>query len=553
MPSIVTVNVSVTEAPTPNTLLGTGAMISQGATNTSPGTKTLLTQPSSLTPILGGSKTLATLTQATGLATATATLAHGFTVGDTLEITIAGATPVAYNGTFLCTVTTTTAFTYAVPSGTASSATGSPAYTVEDVAELSAMVNTFFSQGGNTAVYVLELGAGSASDGVAALGAWITANPPGIPQGNGFYGFYSYLVPRTWDANSDFLTLLASYESTTALTYFWVTTTLATYSAYTAQMKCVKAMIEAPTYGVWPANALTAISYTGGLATATTTAAHGIAVGQWFQISGCTPAGYNGWWQAVTGTTGSTLVYAIATNPGAESALGTLVQSQYSSAGVPATEFSRAAGWHVTLSYAPSSSNRVTPYNYSFVYGVTPFPTQGNNALLTTLLAANIEVVGTGAEGGLSNTIAYGGNFLDGNTVNWWYAIDWLNINSHLNLANFVINGSNNPQAPLYLNQDGINSGQAVVASTISSGITFGMIFGSLAQVELSGPAFAAASSAGTYAGQAVVNAVPFATYYAASPSDYKIGLYGGYSISFTPQRGFDNIVLNINATQFVG
>jgi hypothetical protein len=318
-------------------------------------------------------------------------------------------------------------------------------------------------------------------------------------------------------------------------------------------MKCVKALVEAPTYAAWAANALSAVSYSSGLVTATTTTAHGVAVGQWFQIAGCTPSGYNGWRQAVTGTTGSTLVYAVSADPGAESVLGTLVQSQYASAGVPATEFSRAAGWHVTLSYAPSSSNRVTPYNYSFIFGVTPFPTDGNSALLATLAADNIEVVGTGAEGGLSGTITYGGNFLDGNTLNWWWGIDWANINCNLNLANLVINGSNNPANPLYLNQDGVNAGQANVAATLASGITFGIIFGTVAQTELSGPDFNRASQSGTYAGQAVVNAVPFATYYAASPSDYKIGKYGGYAASFTPQRGFDNIVLNLGATQFVG
>jgi hypothetical protein len=195
----------------------------------------------------------------------------------------------------------------------------------------------------------------------------------------------------------------------------------------------------------------------------------------------------------------------------------------------------------------------VTPYNYSFIYGVTPFPVQGNDSLLTTLLNANIEVVGTGAEGGLSNTIAYGGNFLDGNAVNWWWGIDWLNINANLDLSNFVINGSNNPQNPLYLDQDGINSGQGVVASTITSGITFGIIYGTLAQTELSGPAFAINSGNGVYDGQAVVNAVPAATYFAASPSDYKTGQYAGYAVSFTPLRGFDNITINLQATQFVG
>jgi hypothetical protein len=289
-----------------------------------------------------------------------------------------------------------------------------------------------------------------------------------------------------------------------------------------------------------------------GTVTATTTTAHTVLPGQWFQIVGCLPAGYNGYWLALPGTTGSTLIYSVSAALGSETLLGTLVMSQYASAGVSPTEFSRAAGWFVSLSFAPSSSSRGAIYNYSPLSGVTPFPTLGNNSLLTTLAAANIEVVGTGAEGGISGAIAWGGNFSDGNTFSWWYGIDWANINCNLNVANAVINGSN-PQNPLILNQDGINTLQGVVASTMQSGITFGLIFGTLTQTELAGPAFQANVAAGLYNGLCAVNAVPFSNFYAASPSDYKIGLYTGFSVNFTPTRGFDNITINLNATQFVG
>lgn len=216
--NIVQVNVSQQVAPTPSTLQGTGAFISQGGTNTSPGTMTLLTQLSDLTPHLTGAKSISTMTWSTGTVTVTAASPHGFTVGDTLYLTIAGVTPSGYNGTFLCTVTTTTAFTYALATNPGS-ATVQGTYTPEDVAELLSMATTFFAQGSATSVYVLELGPGNANDGVTALTNWITANP-GV--------FYSYLVPREWDANANFLSFLANYESTTAKTYFFVTTTLST-------------------------------------------------------------------------------------------------------------------------------------------------------------------------------------------------------------------------------------------------------------------------------------------------------------------------------------
>lgn len=76
------------------------------------------------------------------------------------------------------------------------------------------------------------------------------------------------------------------------------------------------------------ANVLTASSWAatnGGQATFTTTSAHGVAVGTHFSIAGETPAGYNGDYIAIAGTAGSTLVGALAVNPGASTVQGTLV------------------------------------------------------------------------------------------------------------------------------------------------------------------------------------------------------------------------------------
>lgn len=83
-----------------------------------------------------------------------------------------------------------------------------------------------------------------------------------------------------------------------------------------------------PYVAAYPANVITAATWastSGGQVTYTTTTAHGVAVGDYFTISGMTPAGYNGDFIAITGTTGSTLVAALAVNPGTETVLGTLV------------------------------------------------------------------------------------------------------------------------------------------------------------------------------------------------------------------------------------
>lgn len=70
---------------------------------------------------LGSLVTLTSLTHSTVTATATKT-AHGFTTGQ--YATILGATPAAYNGTFIITVTGANTFTYVMASDPAANATG---------------------------------------------------------------------------------------------------------------------------------------------------------------------------------------------------------------------------------------------------------------------------------------------------------------------------------------------------------------------------------------------------------------------------------------------
>lgn len=647
MPTIVNVNVSVQAAPTPSTLQKTGAFISQGATILAPNTYGLLTQYSDLTALLKGAAGISTLAWSSGTVTVTAAAPHGFAVGDTLEITITGAVPAGYNGTFLATVTSSTQFTYALVSSPGSMTTAG-VYTPEDVAELTAMGQTFFAQGAATSCYVLELGPGNATDGANALAAWIAANS--TPQ-----FFYSYLVPRTWDGNAAFLSLIAQYEGNSARTYFFVTTTLATYGLYTALMKDVVTLIETPPMGLWQQNVLTAISanpaaptltpsgtggslpsetvyvrttyvyptgesvasaeasaaVTGptgqvavtsppaagnatgynvyaanlagvetlqnvspvtigtpydinsltttghapptiGVMSATTTTAHGVATGQWFNIYGCVPAAFNGWGEALAGSTGSTLYWLSPNAPGVETTLGTLAGNQVSQNAIPANEFTLAAAFWKTLNYAPSSTNKVTPLTFSYLTGVTPFPTKGLSALLTTLQSASVGYVLTGAEGGITNTILWRGFTMDGNDFTYWYSVDYAAIQTAIAVANAVINGSNNPVNPLYYDQNGINRLQKVILATMQTAVTVGLANGQVTRAALSGPDLTAALDAGTFAGQILVNAVPFVPYLTVNPGDYKIERYAGFSIQYIPQRGFVNIQINLVVTDFI-
>ena len=87
---IVKLFVSQQQAPKPATLQKQVAFVSQGGTLTSKFAYSFLTQLSDLTPLLNGSKVVSAATWSSGVLTVTAALAHGFTIGDTLEVTLAG-------------------------------------------------------------------------------------------------------------------------------------------------------------------------------------------------------------------------------------------------------------------------------------------------------------------------------------------------------------------------------------------------------------------------------------------------------------------------------
>ena len=157
-------------------------------------------------------------------------------------------------------------------------------------------------------------------------------------------------------------------------------------------------------------------------------------------------------------------------------------------------------------------------------YGVTPYVL--TNSLQTTLKAAGVNWVGTGAQGGISNTLVLWGTTMDVNPWNYWYSVDWTAINVAEFLAAAVINGSNSPTNPLYYNQAGINTLQKVAQATVNNGISFGLILS-----------------------PAKVVAVPFSTYVKQHPGDYSTGTYNGLSCTFVPLRGFESITIYLTAS----
>jgi hypothetical protein len=77
-------------------------------------------------------QTISTITSVGSLATVTTSVAHGLTTG--ANVTITGATPAAYNGTYGITVLTTTTFTYTASSAPGGAASVVGTYTAQNIA-----------------------------------------------------------------------------------------------------------------------------------------------------------------------------------------------------------------------------------------------------------------------------------------------------------------------------------------------------------------------------------------------------------------------------------
>jgi hypothetical protein len=219
----------------------------------------------------------------------------------------------------------------------------------------------------------------------------------------------------------------------------------------------------------------------------------------------------------------------------------------------PNGEFTMAAMFYNAISFSPSNVNRVSPMAFKYVYGVTQYPQANNGPLLKSFKAANTNYISTGAEGGIAFTMLYQGVTMDGHDYfNWWFTIDWVQINLNLNLSNAIINGSNNPLAPLYYNQPGIDYLETIAVGTMQDAQTFGMVLGRIVMTHLDGPALTNAINGEVFAGECDVNAVPFLNYTLANPGHYKIGEYDGLSVLFIPARGFIHILVNVVATDLI-
>jgi hypothetical protein len=211
--TIVQLNVAVALAPTPLQLQNTGAFISQGGTTNAPNSLTLVPSLAALQGMLSPAKAITSLAWAGSVVTVTTTAPHGYTSGDVIPIVIAGAVPTGYNGAFTGTVTGASTLTYPLASNPGTETTPGTISLGADT-ELLAMGTTYFAGLQQQAPYVLELGEGTATEGVTALTAWLIANPKRV---------YVLLVPREWDGNAGFEALVGNYSAPNSLLYFYTT------------------------------------------------------------------------------------------------------------------------------------------------------------------------------------------------------------------------------------------------------------------------------------------------------------------------------------------
>jgi len=148
--------------------------------------------------------------------------------------------PAAYNGTFTATVTGPDTFTYPLPMSPGTE-TSPGTYLPPDSGFILDAATTFFAQGTQVGMFVLELGPQqTVTAAITALQAFITQNS--APQ-----LFYAYLLPAEWDTAAAALnTMTSDFGSPDGQTYFFVTTTVANIGLY-APNKAVFAMVPSPT------------------------------------------------------------------------------------------------------------------------------------------------------------------------------------------------------------------------------------------------------------------------------------------------------------------
>jgi len=287
--------------------------------------------------------------------------AHNIKVGQT--VVVAGAVPSTYNGTFVVTaVPTTSSFTVTnvqspsailTTAGTATSQSGTDEltltaktpglwtnglyYEISNSTSNTSYPGKYFNlaiySGGTSAGYIVE----RFSD--LTLLATESSYAPTIINASSNYviatdsNAANHTAVNFATTNTPVTTALVSQTATStgALGASTLVNLTSTSSSINAGMNVAGNGITSGTtvssYGVAAVIIAQTVSYSAPNITLSTASNHNIAVGATVVVSGVTPTGYNGTFTAQTGTTGTTLVINVGSNPGAITALGTVTSN----------------------------------------------------------------------------------------------------------------------------------------------------------------------------------------------------------------------------------
>lgn len=376
-------------------------------------------------------------------------------------------------------------------------------------AELNTMGTTFYAQGSSVGAYVLELGTQtSGAAGIEALNTWITANP-----GN----FYAYLIPAAWDNTSE---VVGSVVITAGGTGYTTAPTVAFSgggggTGATATATVAGGIVTGVTvtnpgsgYTAAPTVAFTGAG-TGATATVNLASELNIIAADYASATGLTYFFIPTTVANVASYQPNKSVYAFVPSPTATS-----------------QEFGAAAHFYQWLVNNPGPASQLAPMAYRYLYGVTPWPATGYAANIQTVLSAygNINLVPP--QGGITNTCIFKGTTSDGSQSSWWYGIDWYQIAVTNDLADEVVNGSNQ-EPPLLYDQNGVNQLAGVAQRDLNTAISYGCA--------LSG----------------TITATSFSTYTAANPANYKAGIYQGLGANIVGQNGFLTVGIQLDAIEF--
>ncbi|OYV61584.1 MAG: hypothetical protein B7Z69_00535 [Actinobacteria bacterium 21-73-9] len=369
--------------------------------------------------------------------------------------------------------------------------------------ELQNNVYAFYGQGAALPLYVLELGTGGTA---ATLQTWINANLQTV---------YAFTTPAAWDT---VVTIPAPATPTlgtvsggtlSGATYYVKITyvngigeTLPSTEASEAVPANSLLVVDSPTAQAGATGYNVYVSTTTGTETKQTPTPIAIGTNWTLPTTGLVTGGP----LPTTNTTGSEFAGVLSAFSSPSSRvyfflLSTVnTYSQYAgikaaNVSVPSptaasTEAPHVAEMYQFVSNAPSAVSPMRQQDFRFAYGVTAWPLLNNQTTLTELLTANVNVILTGAEGGISNTILRNGTMMDGNDASvWWEAL------------------------------------LAVEQQVVTNGVAWGVINPNL---------------------PITLTAIPFVTYATANPGDYSKGIYNGLALTCTPMRGFREITFNL-------